>query len=59
MSQQAKQPKYSVDDKIALQARTWRAIDRDAIANKEDHRKQQAEYMARQQLRKVVDEAGQ
>lgn len=58
MSQQAQQPKYSAEDKIALQARTWRAIDRDAIANKEDHRKQQAEYMARQQLRKVVDEAG-
>lgn len=58
MSQQAHQPKYSAEDKIALQARTWRAIDRDAIANKEDRRKQQAEYMARQQLRKVVDEAG-
>jgi hypothetical protein len=38
--------------------RAGRPLDRDAIANKEDRRKQQAEYMARQQLRKVVDEAG-
>ena len=58
MSQQAQQPKYSADDKISLTARTWRAIDKDAIANKQDHRKQQAEYLARQQLRKVVDDAG-
>ena len=57
MSQQP-QPKYSADDKIALTARTWRAIDKDAIANKQDPRKQQAEYLARQQLRKVVDDAG-
>ena len=58
MFQTEQQPKHSAEDKIALQARTWRAIDKEAIANKEDRRKQQAEYMARQQLRKVVDEAG-
>jgi hypothetical protein len=57
MSQQEQQPRYSADDKISLTARTWRASDKEAIANKRDPRKQQAEYFARQQLRKAVDEA--
>ena len=50
--------KATPDEKIAHQARTWREVDRDAIANKQDPQKQRAEYRARQQLRNVIDNAG-
>ena len=39
--------KATPDEKIAHQARTWREVDRDAIANKQDPQKQRAEYRAR------------
>jgi hypothetical protein len=52
------QPKNPDNDKIGTAARIWRAIDKEAIANKSDHAKRAAEYRARQELRKVVDEAG-
>lgn len=43
--------------KIELQARIWRAVDKDAIANRGDPLKQEAERMARRQLRRVIDDA--
>lgn len=46
------------DQKIATTARVWRRHDQVAIANKQDRDKQRAEYRARRDLRKVVDEAG-
>jgi hypothetical protein len=52
------QPKHSDNDKIGTAARIWRAIDKEAIANKADKAKREAEYRARQELRKVVDQAG-
>ena len=52
------QPKNPDNDKIGTAARIWRAIDKEAIANKSDQAKRTAEYRARQELRKVVDEAG-
>jgi len=52
------QPKNPENDKIGTAARIWRAIDKEAIANKADAAKRAAEYRARQELRKVVDEAG-
>lgn len=52
------QPKNSENDKVGLAARIWRAIDKKAIADKSDSALRAAEYRARQELRKVVDEAG-
>ena len=43
--------------KIEVQARIWRAVDRDAIAHRGDPMKAQAEREARKALRKVIDEA--
>jgi hypothetical protein len=57
MQEQA-QPKNPENDKIGTAARIWRAIDKEAIANKSDPAKRAAEYRARQELRKVVDQAG-
>jgi hypothetical protein len=46
------------DEKIASTAKAWRQRDQVAIANKRDVDKQRAEYAARKDLRKVIDEAG-
>lgn len=46
------------DEKIASHAKVWRQRDQVAIANKQDSDKQRAEYAARKDLRKVIDEAG-
>jgi hypothetical protein len=46
------------DEKIVRHAHAWRQADKEAIANK-DSEARRAEYAARQQLRKVIDEAGQ
>lgn len=46
------------DDKIASTAKAWRRHDRVAIADKRDDKKQRAEYAARKNLRKIIDEAG-
>lgn len=46
------------DEKIASTAKAWRRHDKVAIADKRDHEKQRAEYAARRDLRKVIDEAG-
>jgi hypothetical protein len=46
------------DEKIASTAKAWRQRDQVAIANKQDSEKQRAEYAARKDLRKVIDEAG-
>lgn len=45
------------DEKIVRHAHAWREADKEAIANK-DSEARRAEYAARQQLRKVIDEAG-
>lgn len=46
------------DEKIASKAKVWRQRDRVAIANKQDSDKQRAEYAARKDLRKAIDESG-
>jgi hypothetical protein len=46
------------DKKIADQARTWRGLDKEAIADKRDVEKQRREFRARQHLRRVIDDAG-
>lgn len=46
------------DEKIANTARAWRRRDLAAIGNKQDSDKQRAEYAARKDLRKVIDDAG-
>jgi hypothetical protein len=43
--------------KVEVQARIWRAIDKDAIAHRGDPIRQEAERMARRELRKVIDDA--
>jgi hypothetical protein len=51
-------PEATVGQKIEWFARIWRQADRDAIADKDNAQKQQAEYWARQELRKIIDDAG-
>lgn len=46
------------EQKIASTAKVWRQRDQVAIANKQDPATQRAEYAARKDLRKVIDEAG-
>lgn len=46
------------DEKIVPAAKAWRRIAKAAIADKQDPDKQRAEYKARRDLAKVVDEAG-
>ena len=46
------------DQKIASTAKVWRQRDEVAIADKQDSDKQRAEYAARKDLRKVIDDAG-
>ena len=53
---QQKPPKRTANDKIAIQARIWRAIDKEFCCDKNDVAKSDAEYLARQQLRSVIDE---
>lgn len=50
------QPKKPAS-KIEVQAHIWRAIDKDAIANRGDAIKAQAERVARKELRRVIDDA--
>ncbi|WUR15684.1 hypothetical protein E7V67_011450 [[Empedobacter] haloabium] len=51
-------------ERIVTEAHVWRAIDKDAIANKQNPNRElaaaarRAEYRARQNLRKAIDEAG-
>lgn len=49
--------KATPDEKIAHQARQWRACDKDAVANRSDVTRQ-AEYRARQKLREAIDTQG-
>ncbi len=56
MAQESK--KGTPDQKIVHQAQVWRQRDRVAIDHKSDREKQTAEYRARQQLRDVIDMAG-
>jgi hypothetical protein len=53
-----KSNKGTPEQKIASTAKAWRQRDQVAIANKQDVDKQRAEYAARKDLRKVIDEAG-
>lgn len=52
-----RQTKPSDYSKIELQARIWRAVDREAIAHRGDPLKQEAERQARRQLRSIIDSA--
>ena len=56
--QDQEQPKNPRNDKIGTAARIWRAIDKVAIRTPPRSPEREAEYRARQELRKVVDEAG-
>lgn len=51
-------PGATAGQKIEWFARIWRQADQDAIADKGNAQKQQAEYWARQELRKIIDDAG-
>ena len=46
------------DKTIADSARTWRTLDKEAVADKRDRDKQRREYRARQHLRRVIDDVG-
>ena len=46
------------EQQIVKTALVWRRHDQVAIANKQDRDKQRAEYRARKNLRKVIDEVG-
>jgi len=47
------------DEKIVHYAKEWRRCDKQKIAGRQDREKERAEYVARQHLRRVIDEAGQ
>lgn len=53
-----KQSPYTSVEKIPPAAIAWRQRDMAAIQDKTNPDKQRAEYRARQDLRKVIDEAG-
>jgi len=46
--------KATPEEKIAHQARNWRACEKKAIAHRNDNTKR-AEYQARQKLREAID----
>lgn len=48
--------KGTPDQIIAKKAKVWRQHDQDAIANKGDDTKQRAEYHARRDLAKTIDD---
>lgn len=52
-----KVPTASPDQKIVNQCFIWRELDKVAIANKKDVYKQRAEYYARRELARIVDDA--
>jgi len=49
--------KATPDEKIAHQARQWRACDKEAVAQRSDNTRR-AEYRARQKLREAIDTQG-
>lgn len=51
-------PKHTPEQKIVSTAMDWRRRDKDAIVDKGNGQKQRAEYAARKELRKVIDQAG-
>lgn len=51
-------PRRTPDHKIVTTAIEWRQCDKAASFDKQDDTKQRAEYRARQELRKVIDDAG-
>lgn len=55
---EATQPKNSEPDPIVVAVYLWRAVDKAAAGTKRDSPQRAAEYRARQDLRKAVDEAG-
>lgn len=61
MEEQNKQEtRPSPDEKIARAALVWRnKFDKPAIADKSNDQLRRNEYRARQELRKVIDQAGQ
>lgn len=49
--------KGTPEQRIADKAKTWRQCDKALIANKVDQPTRDAEFLARQDLRKTIDEA--
>lgn len=47
--------KKQESSKIEVAARIWRLVDKDAIVNRGDPLKQEAERHARRELRRVID----
>lgn len=59
MQGQENKKQATADEKIAHVAKAiWRPADKAAIADRSNREKQQAEYSARQQLRRVIDDVG-
>lgn len=50
--------KATPTEKIVVQSHTWRRADKEAIADKKNVDKQRAEYLARRELAKAIDDAG-
>ncbi len=50
--------KATPNEKIVVQSHTWRRADKEAIADKQNVEKQRAEYRARRELAKAIDDAG-
>lgn len=48
----------SPDEKIVHYAKEWRQCDKQKVADRQDPEKSRAEFRARQQLRHVIDLAG-
>lgn len=49
--------KGTPDQRIAAKAKVWRRCDKALIVNKVDQPTKDAEFLARQDLRKTIDEA--
>lgn len=49
--------KGTPDQQIAHKAKVWHQHDQQAIADKADRKKQSAEWAARQELRRTIDDA--
>lgn len=49
--------KKQESSKIEVAARIWRVVDKDAIVNRGDPLKQEAERHARRELRRVIDDS--
>lgn len=56
MTQPAQQ-KVPTENPISIRARIWRAVDKLAVGYPAHSPEREAEYAARQELRKIIDDA--